>query len=119
MSNPSNSKSITVENNTNSDIKVSINQWGTTGDTSYTTIHPYGTESWRRGDERGYVMACKLPGANNKHTNLYYVGPDSAVVVNGLDDVTGVICALPNKSKLGSGLETDAEEVATETAAAD
>lgn len=46
---------ITITNNLERTVKVSINKWGSSGDTSGFSIEPKQSETWDRTDERGFV----------------------------------------------------------------
>ena len=55
--------SIKVNNQSDQDIRVSINHWGKGGDTTYFAISgDGGHESWDRSDPRGFVMAVQRNG---------------------------------------------------------
>ncbi|WP_343605757.1 hypothetical protein [Fluviicola sp.] len=79
--------SITVNNNTAEPIKVSINQWGNDGTTTYFTINPNGRESWNRTDNRGFVMYVSESHAD--FDGPYYVLAGSNVTFNPTGKVTG------------------------------
>lgn len=70
--------SITVSNDGVPDLKVSINKWGDSGNTTYFPIDTRSPESWNRTDTRGFVMSVK------KHGDLdnYYVFAGSKVSIS-------------------------------------
>lgn len=68
---------ISAHNATSSRIRVSVNRWGTDGDTDYYTIEAGKNETWDRIDPRGFVMTIDQHGS----VTPYYVMSDSNITV--------------------------------------
>ena len=52
---------ITVSNKgTNPNVEAAVNQWGKDGDTHYFPIGIGKSETWNRGDDRGFVLAVQI-----------------------------------------------------------
>ena len=68
--------SIRVVNSTLKTIKVAINSWGESGNTSTFSISPNNNESWKRSDKRGFVMHVQNLEANN---GAWFIGRDTVV----------------------------------------
>lgn len=66
-----------VTNKTEQSIKVSINKWGNSGDTSYFSIGPYKTGTWDRSDERGFVMLVSIDGTSKP----YYIQSNHDIII--------------------------------------
>ncbi len=83
---------IKVTNNASQKIRVSINKWGDSGDTTYFSINQGESGKWSRSDDRGFVMMVKKGGA----TEPYYVQHDSEIVVhsNRVTDNGSVITSI-------------------------
>lgn len=69
---------ITVRNNTEQRIEVSINHWGDSGNTDRVKIEASGEETWKRSDRRGFVMSVYQNGGSSP----YYVFAESSVIVS-------------------------------------
>ena len=67
---------IRVINETLKTIKVAINSWGESGNTSTFSISPNGDESWSRSDKRGFVMHVQNLDDKN---GAWYVGHNSVI----------------------------------------
>ena len=80
---------IKVINETLQTIKVAINSWGESGNTSTFSISPNGDESWNRSDKRGFVMHVQNTGGEN---GAWYVGPNSVIkfLKDGKHEASGV-----------------------------
>jgi hypothetical protein len=74
---------INVTNNTSKDILVSINIWGTVGNSDRFELKGGQTENWIRSDLRGFVMAVKIDSSELS----YFVRIKSGVVID-IDKVT-------------------------------
>ena len=68
---------IVVTNLSEGDIEVSINRWGTGGNTSPKKLDSGKTESWSRSNERGFVMYITMDGSGTP----YFVLNDSVITV--------------------------------------
>ncbi|WP_028536646.1 hypothetical protein [Paludibacterium yongneupense] len=68
---------IKVINKTGLPIKVSINHWGSGGDTSYFTIEKDKAETWDRTDARGFVMATIVKGVGR--SQIVFAGTEVVV----------------------------------------
>lgn len=53
---------IAVINHSSNKISVSINHWGSSGDTSWFDLSPGSSDTWDRSDSRGFVMAVSQDG---------------------------------------------------------
>ncbi|AOJ46064.1 hypothetical protein [Burkholderia thailandensis] len=68
---------ISFKNSASNTVEVSINHWGTDGDTNPFKMAPGASDSWNRTDLRGYVMYVQLGGS----ATPYYVLSTSNIVI--------------------------------------
>ncbi|AOJ57545.1 hypothetical protein [Burkholderia thailandensis] len=68
---------ISVKNSASNTVEVSINHWGTGGDTDPLKMAPGASDSWNCTDLRGYVMYVQLGGS----ATPYYVLSTSNIVI--------------------------------------
>lgn len=69
---------IHVNNACSGTLRVAVDHWGKSGNTSPFEIAPSETEVWDRSDPRGYVMSVQYRG----YIGPYVVGPGNTVVVS-------------------------------------
>jgi hypothetical protein len=73
--------SISVKNNSSNKIEVAINQWGNDGQTGYFALSVDESDTWNRGDSRGFVLSLRKGGTEKP----YYVQSDSSIVVGNTE----------------------------------
>ena len=75
---------------------VSINQWGSSGNTGYYSMAPGKKRDWDRSSKRGYVLAVSMDG-HDVNFDAYYVHHNSNIslkLVSSGDPALGVVDGL-------------------------